>query len=73
MIETYLCQQLFDSQRSKMQGFISKCGGGGGGGGGIKGVPASHLLYHILFPPGLLFPSASQLPLFIVLLPSLGQ
>ena len=36
-------------------------------------IMASHLLYHILFPPGLLFPSASQLPLFIVLLPSLGQ
>ena len=31
-------------------------------------IMTSHLLYHILFPPGLLFPSASQLPLFIVLL-----
>ena len=72
MTETYHYQQVFDSQRSKMQGFISKCGGGGEG-GGIQGVMASHLLYHILFPPGLLFPSASQLPLFIVLLPSLGQ
>lgn len=36
-------------------------------------IMTSHLLYHILFPPGLLFPSASQLSLFIVLLPSLGQ
>ena len=43
MIETYLCQQVFDSQRSKMQGFISKCEGGGGEGGwdtGGHGVPS---------------------------------
>ena len=44
MIETYLCQQVFDSQRSKMQSFISKWGGGGGGGGWDTGG-------HSLSPP----------------------